>query len=281
MEIRELNDESFGAYIDGVDLSGDIDNELIKTIRSLIRRHKFIAFRNQNLTMYEYENLASRLGTLIDNMFIDHVYDHPYIIEVSRIPGEKSPYFGLGWHADFTFLPNPATYTLLYGKTIPSTGGDTLFADQIRAYNDLDQDLKSFLDTHNAVHIASNYSSDSSRVKGLESNESSMKYKMVNGTFDPVYLSPHIHPMTYVQEKTGNKAIYVNGYVKNIDNVDHDRSVSLLKTIRVHQVQKQFVQSLKWYPNMIAIWDNRTCIHRATTNYNEPRILYRILVREI
>jgi alpha-ketoglutarate-dependent taurine dioxygenase len=107
-----------------------------------------------------------------------------------------------------------------------------------------------------------------------------MKYKRIDGHFDPEYLNPYSHDMTYVQSDTGKKAIYLNGYVSHIDNVTEEESSLKLKQLRSIQIQKDFVQRLKWYPNMLAIWDNRTCIHRATTDYNETRILYRMLVRE-
>ena len=43
------------------------------------------------------------------------------------------------WHSDSSFRPIPAKYSLLTGRTIPSSGGDTEFADMRAAYDALDE----------------------------------------------------------------------------------------------------------------------------------------------
>src|SRR5438094_7218080 len=49
--------------------------------------------------------------------------------------------FGLGnrlWHSDSSFKAIPAKYSLLHARSVPSTGGNTEFADMRSAYDTVD-----------------------------------------------------------------------------------------------------------------------------------------------
>lgn len=250
-------------------------------LRNLISQYKFVGIRDQSTDLYKLEKFAQTMGTPIDNVFVEPVPDHPNIIEVSRLPGEKSVYFGQGWHADFTFLPRPATHTILLGAEIPEVGGDTLFADSVQAYDSLDQDMKDFLASHTASHIARSYLPGSTRSNVEFRQQSSMKFKQLDDNgFDPKYLQPFSHPMVYTDSSSGTKAIYSNAYVQYIDGLSDEESKAKLKQLHKIQTNPDFVSTLKWHPNMIAVWDNRICIHRAPRDYTEKRMMYRMLIVE-
>jgi len=277
MKLKELNDVDFGAYLSDLDITNVSDQD-IHDIKRLISKYKFIGILDQNIDFYQYESFACKLGSPIDNVFVEPIDDHPYIIEVSRLPEEKSAYFGQKWHADFTFLPHPATYTLLLGREIPKVGGDTPFADQVRAYNNLPCDLKEYILSHTATHQAGTYTNGTERSSVEFRNSSSMKFKQQNdGSYDQKYLKPFSHPMVYTTSD-GVNAIYCNSYVHFIDDVSTEESTVYLDRIRKEQLRKEYIQTLKWYPNMLAVWDNRLCLHKAPRDYTEKRILYRMLV---
>src|SRR5262249_57537300 len=46
------------------------------------------------------------------------------------------------WHSDSSFNAVPASYSLLSGRSVPSWGGNTEFADMRAAYDALDERLK-------------------------------------------------------------------------------------------------------------------------------------------
>jgi len=280
MKVVPLNEMQFGAYVFDIDVSNMNEDET-KKLLECVSQYKFVGIRDQSADLSKLDKFATFLGNPIDNIFVEPVPDHPYIIEVSRLPGEKSVYFGQGWHADFTFLPQPATHTILLGAEIPDHGGDTFFADNVRAYNSLDDEMKNFLATHTASHIAGSYLPGSSRSNAEFRELSSMKFKQLdNDCFDPKYLEPYSHPMMYKDPKSGVKAIYSNAYVQYIDGLPDEESKTMLKQLYKIQTNPQFVSTLKWYPNMIAVWDNRICIHKAPRDYTEKRIMYRMLIVE-
>ena len=49
---------------------------------------------------------------------------------------------GSYFHTDYSYLQVPARATTLYSRVVPRAGGDTLFADQQAAYDDLPEAMK-------------------------------------------------------------------------------------------------------------------------------------------
>ena len=49
---------------------------------------------------------------------------------------------GSYFHTDYSYLQVPARATTLYSRVVPKVGGDTLFANQQAAYDDLPDAMK-------------------------------------------------------------------------------------------------------------------------------------------
>ena len=71
-----------------------------------------------------------------------------------RDPHEKIAPFGGSWHSDWSFQEQPPSATILHAKVVPPIGGDTHFADGIRAYEELDEALRTEIDEMEAIHSA-------------------------------------------------------------------------------------------------------------------------------
>ena len=56
------------------------------------------------------------------------------------------------WHTDVTFIENPPLGAILAAKTLPSTGGDTLWASGIAAYEALSAPFRTLLAGLRAEH---------------------------------------------------------------------------------------------------------------------------------
>ncbi len=81
---------------------------------------------------------------------------HPYVPSIEGYPGlmrisEPTP-VTTTWHADTTHLAAPPALTLLLARVIPPYGGDTMFANQYLAYENLSPGLRATLDSLRAVH---------------------------------------------------------------------------------------------------------------------------------
>ena len=67
--------------------------------------------------------------------------EHADILILSNVEKDGKPTgladAGTYFHTDYSYLDMPARCTTLYSIQVPSKGGDTLFADQYAAYEDL------------------------------------------------------------------------------------------------------------------------------------------------
>ena len=89
-----------------------------------------------------------------------------------------------------------------------------------------------------------------------------------------------IHPMVRTHPVTGEKALYVDSsYAIGIDGMTEEEAAPILHFLAEHVVQHAFTCRLRWEPDMVAIWDNRLCVHQAFNDYQgHRRELYRTTV---
>ena len=89
----------------------------------------------------------------------------------------------------------------------------------------------------------------------------------------------HPHPIGRPHEETGATALFVSpAYTIGIDGMDDAEADEILRKLYAHQGQEAFVHRQRWEPNMLVIWDNRSVLHQATTDYDEARFLYRVMI---
>src|SRR5207302_8744715 len=110
-----------------------------------------LAVRGQKLTSSEYLTFARHFGRpaphVIDQF---HPPEHADILILSNRTKNGEPIgladAGTYFHTDYSYLQVPARATLLYSIEVPKKGGDTLFADQYSAYDDLPAAMKKRID---------------------------------------------------------------------------------------------------------------------------------------
>ena len=129
---------SCGATVTGLQLSDLNDQATVDALREAWLTHKIIAIHDFALTLDELQLVAAYFGPFGEDPFFESLPNHPHVAEVKRLAGETAPLFAGGWHSDWSFLPAPPTATLLYGSIVPPIGGDTLFADQVAAWEALE-----------------------------------------------------------------------------------------------------------------------------------------------
>ena len=141
------SDGGMGAEVSGVDLSLPLPEETFGEIRDALHRYHVLAIRGQKLQPWSFLEFAKRFGLpephLLDQF---HHPGYPDILVLSNVVREGKPVGladgGTYWHSDYSYLDIPARATLLYSIDVPKVGGDTLFADQEKAYEDLPEAMK-------------------------------------------------------------------------------------------------------------------------------------------
>ncbi len=265
---------ALGAEIRGVDLSQPLDDEMFETMRNFWYEHCVLCIPGQKLGEMDQVRFAERFGELAATL---HEYEsgkgHPAIMYVTN-EKKDGKYIGalpdgeMFFHSDMCYLERPSMATMLYAMEIPSTGGNTLFANMYKAYDTLPEQTKRRLAGLKAVNSydpgKSNYAAMATR----------------NGPPSPTARS-HAQPIVHAHPATGRKALYINRLMTEyIVGMPRDESNALLESLFDHQEQPQFIYEHRWTPGDVVIWDNRCTLH-ARTNFSadELRKLRRVTVK--
>ena len=259
--------ENCGAVVSGLQLASITDNELAK-LRTLFAEHGLLFFRDQVLPPEEHLRFARRFGDIVVNKFFKTTAEHPEIAEVRKEKTQQTN-IGGGWHTDHSYDDEPALGSILVARTLPTTGGNTRFADLAAAYDALPKDLKK-------------------RIKGLCAVHSNKHLYGENGLYRITDLAEQLggmdrvgdatHPVVIRHPQSGRKVLYVNpGHTIHLQDWEFADSRELLDELYAHVTQPQFTCSFNWQPGSVTFWDNRCTWHMADNDYQgQQRLMHRI-----
>jgi taurine dioxygenase len=268
----------FGLETSDVDISKSLSSAAFDEIERTFFRGQVLVLRGQSLTPAQYVAFARRLGPPEPHV-IDQ-FHHPadsniLILSNRRKDGEPVGLADAGtyFHTDYSYLQVPARATMLYSIEVPAIGGNTLFANQYAAYDDLDDAMKQKIASLVAVHHYGNRKemNDASRVAASPlTPEQKAKMPLIT------------HPLVREHPVTGRKALYaVSGSSYGIVGVRDDEAVALLDELSAHATQPKYVLSYAYRVGDVVIWDNASLLHSATlTDPADPRTLWRITIKE-
>ena len=248
---------ALGARVEGVDLARERDADIAE-LRGLLLRHHVLVLPNQRLTALELERFGRRWGELLTHPAAKHK-DTDYIQWVGAKKGRQFKFapgahpFGRGWHSDMTWHPTPPIVSALHAMLLPASGGDTAFANQHLAFETLNEETRDRISQLEAFHTG--------KVFGPDVEDS-------------------IHPMVRTHEESGRKALYVNpNFTKHVVDLAPDESERLLFKLLAHATRPEFVYRHRWQLHDLVLWDNRSVMHYAVADYDEPRLMHRIVVK--
>jgi taurine dioxygenase len=142
-----------------VDLSRPLGDAAFEAIQRAFHDHLLLVFPAQRIGEAEQVAFSRRFGELQIHVLDQYRHPrHPEIYVLSNVDksgkttGTHPDKGTLVWHSDLSFVKRPALATILYGIEVPSTGGDTLYADMYAAYEALDPAIRAQIDPLKAVH---------------------------------------------------------------------------------------------------------------------------------
>jgi alpha-ketoglutarate-dependent taurine dioxygenase len=136
-----------GAEIDGLDLGAPMTRQLRDELHRLLCCYRVLFFRDQHLSTQQHIAFAEAFGPIL--IFRSVVPADPQHPEVHNVDGST-----VGWHIDASGFIEPPVATVLSALEIPASGGDTIWADGVAAYNGLPGELKERLEGVCATHTA-------------------------------------------------------------------------------------------------------------------------------
>jgi sulfonate dioxygenase len=194
---------TIGTEVTGVQLS-KLTSVGKDQLARFVAERKVVAFRDQDfadLPINEALDYGRYFGRLHIHPTSGAPEGYPEVHLVHRGAGDKTAesFFqtrtsSVAWHSDVSYELQPPGTTFLYILDVPEVGGDTLFANQVEAYNRLSEGFKERLHGLKATH------------SGIEQvNASKVKDGAVRR--EPVVSE---HPIVRTHPVTGEKALYVN-----------------------------------------------------------------------
>ena len=160
--------------------------------------------------------------------------------------------FNLGnqlWHSDSSFRAIPAKYSILSGRVVSTSGGDTEFADMRAAYDALDdrtkREVEDLVCDHSLIYSRGILGFDA-LTEGERAAFRPVKQRLVR-----------THPVT------GRKSLFLSSHAGAIEGWPVPEARAFLRDLVEHATQPRFVYVHRWQPFDLVMWDNRQTMHRV------------------
>ncbi len=258
MQVRRLAG-ALGAEVTGCDLSQTLSSAAVGQLQSLWAEHLVLRFRDQRLSPEQLLAFSRCFGQLErhDNYVADLRHEtHPELLRVkaTNVKGERIV-FGQQWHSDLSYTTVPSLGSCLYALQMPSSGGDTLFASMIAAYEALSPAMQRFVDPLTVVHDITN-----GRIYQGRTWE---QYAQSRDRNPPV-----VQPMVRVHPPSGRNALFVSEWMcRRVVELAPDEGTALLHFLFEHCARPEFAFRQSWQKGDLLMWDNRATIHMALADY--------------
>ncbi|HKU99521.1 MAG TPA: TauD/TfdA family dioxygenase [Vineibacter sp.] len=267
--IRQLH-SVFVGEVAGVDLREPLTPDEVAAIEAGMDRYAVLVFHDQDITDQQQVAFTRNFGQieLAIGGNITKINERRISVELADISNldpdnkiyerdDRRRMFNLGnrlWHSDSSFRAIPAKYSLLSGRAVPSSGGNTEFADMRAAYDALDSATKAEIED-----LICEHSLIYSRGQ-LGFGEFTEEERI---TFKPVRQSlVRTHPVT------GRKSLFLASHAGTIVGWPMPEARAFLRDLIEHATQREFVHAHQWRQYDLVMWDNRQTMHRAR-RYNE------------
>ena len=264
MRIEKLTTH-IGAEISGINLADAIGNDdLFEAIRLALLDHKVLFLRDQEISKAEHVAFASRFGNLEDHPVAGSDPEHPGLVCIYKDLDSPPDHFENAWHCDATWREVPPMGAVLRCLECPPTGGDTVWANMSRAYDDLSDDVRETIDGLYARHsIEATFGARMPVEK-----RHGLKQQFPDAE----------HPVVRTHPETGEHVLFVNAFTTHFTNFHTSRNVrfgqdyapgasNLLNYLISRAAIPEYQVRWRWRPNSVAIWDNRSTQHYAVMDY--------------
>jgi taurine dioxygenase len=242
-----------GAEVTGVDLA-DLSPEAVSSIKAAFLKHHVLVFRDQTLSRDQHKAFGRLFGDL-------HIHpskrngmnqQDPELFIINTKPDAKLTN-GEAWHSDVSCEEIPPKASILYVTKCPENGGgDTMFANMHEAFDELSPDLQSLLLSKTAYHDG-------------EIDLRNYGVRLRDGQTYP----KASHPLVPRHLENGRPYFFANGsFTSHIEGIPRWESDMLLQGLYQRTATNPRIQCrVKWQPNTLVMWDNRSVQHHAILDY--------------
>jgi len=217
---------------------------------------EFVAFMSR-MGQIENARKLSPLATRQEIMIISNIRQNGEL--VGALPDGE-----LSFHFDRVHQKKPLRGAALHAIEIPDHGGDTCFANMIKAYETLPEEIQKKVDGRMALNTY-DYQATSTDVKVVNQDAQTA-----------------IHPVVRTIPETGKKSLFVSRLMTDqIIGLPEEESRKLLNLISDHCEKPEFIYQHKWQVGDILMWDNRCSTHaRMDFDGSQRRLMKRVALAD-
>lgn len=272
----------FAGEVSGVEIAAGVSADQALQIDRAMDHFGVLVFRNQIVNDDQQFTFSEHFGPMekatgdvsmqagrrlsMDLNDISNLDRHGQVLKRT----DRARLFGLGnmlWHSDSSFKEIPARYSLLSAHAVPTSGGNTEFADMRAAWDDLSEDLKEECKELVCIH-SQVYSRGSLGFTDFTEEELAkwqpVRQKLVRR-----------HP------STDRLSLFLSSHIGDIEGWPTPEARLFIKDLTEHATAPRFVYIHEWRQWDLVMWDNRTLMHRARRyDHTQPRDLRRTTVSD-
>jgi taurine dioxygenase len=259
--------EAIGAEVSGFDPEA-ITAADRATLRAAWVKHHVLVLRETPLSEDAQIDFASSFGTVRKSQAPPTpLATRPEIMVVSNIRDNgvqlgTLPDGEMDWHYDGLHQAEPYTGGILHAIEVPSSGGETRFANMCRVYGSLPEALRAKLAGLTALSVY-DYAATERGAKVRDEN------------------APRaVHPVVRVHEESGESALFLCRLMtERILELPEDESTALLEELFSYIERSPDFFEHSWRVGDTVIWDNR-CVTHARNDFDpgQRRFLKRVSV---
>ncbi|HEX7303045.1 TauD/TfdA family dioxygenase [Lentzea sp.] len=253
-----------GARIDGVRLGGDLSAGTVAEVRAALLANKVVFFPGQHHLDDDGQLAFARL---LGQPTLAHPTvkgeQHANVLAIDSQHGKAN-----SWHTDVTFVDRVPAISILRAVELPPYGGNTVWANTARAYDELPEALKALADRLWALHTnLYDYAAqvDETRVGGVDVKEQTYRDEFESLRYETEHPVVHVHP------ETGERALLLGHFVKRIVGVGTTESRAIFDLLQARITRLENTVRWQWSDGDVAIWDNRATQHYGVADYDDVR----------
>jgi len=240
------------------------DDGLFAELRGLLLERRVLFLRGQDISRADHVAFARRFGELEDHPALGSDPDHPGLVRIYKDLSSPPEHYENAWHCDATWRDAPPMGCVLRCVECQPVGGDTIWANMVKAYEDLPESIKAQIEGLRARHsIEATFGA----AMPIEQRHA-LKARFPDAE----------HPVVRTHPVTGEKVLYVSGYATHLVNFHTPANVRygqdyapggshLLNYLIGRAAIPEYQVRWRWTPGSVAIWDNRSTQHYAVQDY--------------
>lgn len=239
---------SLGAEVRGVVIA-EVGPGEAERLLTLLLEHQVLFFPEQHPNQDEHVAFGRLFGELAGHPNLKNPFTKsPEIFELAASKGGIAD----EWHSDITFQEEPSKLSILHMIKCPDVGGDTMWSNAYKAYDELSPPMRDLCDGLTALHDAAPHGKPEDMA---------------------------VHPVVRVHPVTKRKSLFVNEhFTRRVVEMSSDESETLLGHLKRWIANPRFTVRYRWSVGTVAIWDNRCTQHFVLNDFDEERVIQRVTV---